>query len=276
MIGYINRSPALNAMAIKALLCLLCCLLFTLSACSSRPLNHAQPEHIQLNLGVNQTQTQLQIEATLKAQGQRQWLKPDHQDLIIINAHGDNIVPSSLTRTGVSTFSLNPREGPFKIHVRQIIQQPIPILTTPDVTLKTSASSPWQINDSVQLILTQPTDQTHYVQWVLRCGDQHWRFDVNLDPQQTQVELNLSALWQQLEQSTGARVTGTAQLDLEVFTTPNITPEPQVTILQWRQLWQYSAQLQSPRSGAQISGALRLGTSNFSLGVQSTPIKACR
>ena len=271
-----SRSQPLSAISAHGKISLLCLILLMLAGCSSRPLNQVAPETVRAELEIEQTQDQVNVAVTLRSPGQRAWLKPEGAELSITDAHGQRLSPQAPQRNGASRFTLDPNQGPFTLHVLAIIQQPIPVLDTPQVQIIAPAETPWQINDVVQLQVDPSTDAALAAQWILRCGSEQWRFAANLTPQQTNIELNLGQLWQQFEQTVGARITGIAELDLEVFYEPQIDTVSAVRIVEWRQLWRQQSQLQSPRTGAQLSGAIRLGTPNLSLGIQSVPVKACR
>lgn len=274
MIRHSSRRQASSTMQRTGLLCLFTTVLWLITGCGSRPLSGADPNAVMADIALQQQQNVIEVAVTLRTPGQRAWLKPEPQDLWMRDASGHIIQPDPVSRAGVSLFQLEPSRGPFVFYVLDVIAQPIPILDTPVVHIEAPTQSPWQVTDRVQLQVRQTQPMT--AQWVLRCGAEQWRFKAQLEPEQTDLSLDLGQLWQQFEQHTGARITGTAHLDLEVFWTPDITPAQGVRFSQWRQLWRHQAQLQSPRSSAQVSGALRLGTANFSLGIQTTPILACR
>lgn len=276
MMPYTSRSRVNSAISVGAKIAAIALVMFIVTGCSSRPLNQTPPDRVRADLMVDQAQDHLQVAVTLRTPGQRAWLKPEPGTLSILDGSGQRHWPSPPNRRGVSYFHLQPNQGPFELQVLDIIQQPIPILLTPKVVLYAPARTPWHLSDSVRLQIMHAAELQHFAQWILRCGSEEWRIQAQLTPLQTHIDINLSTLWQQFEHNLGARITGVAELDLEIFYEPQIESVSAVNIVQWRQLWRQQSQLQSPRSAAQLSGGIRLGTPNISLGVQSTPVKACR
>jgi len=271
-----SRSQPPSAISVSCKIAVITLLLVILASCSSHPLNQANPEQISADVVVNQTRDLIHVEVTLRTPGQRGWLKPEPMELSAIDAQGQRWMPSSPNRSGASSFQLDPKQGPFELQVLDVIQQPIPVLLTPKILLHAPMHRPWQATDTIRLHIAQAAELQHSARWVLRCGTEQRGFSAALAPLQTDLEINLSTLWQQFEQSLGARLTGVAHIDLEIYYEPQIVTVPGVRSMQWRQLWHYPTQLQSPRAGAQLSGAIRLGTPNLSLGVQSTQVKDCR
>lgn len=274
--GHSSRRHSQSAIQSVQLLSLIGLLMLILAGCSSRPLSQAEPSQVVAEMAVQQQQEQIDLKVTLRALGQRGWLQPHPDDIQVRTGQGLRIPLNSPNRSGATTVRLEPQQGPFTLTVLELIEQPIPVFIVPEVALRAPAGQPWQTSDHIQLTLKPIAEHKVQAQWVLRCADFEWRTQAQLDHSQTEISPNLLVLWEQFEQHIGARITGSAELTLNIFFEPFVTPSPAVVIVQWHQLWQHTTRLESPRSGAQLSGALRFGTPNVSLGLQSTPVRACR